>query len=104
MKRTIYAKHEPYQNGHLGEVAREMELAGTPTIRCVERNGQLYALEGSHRLAAAFAAGHEPKIVLLIPDADESLDSFWNRVAPDLPRYDFDHIHLLDLREFILGD
>jgi hypothetical protein len=131
--KTIYAKHEPYTDGHYDEVMREMEVQGQPTIRCVERNGQLYALEGSHRLAVALAAiysrdgapgrlgtkaqatrtlpksrsavspvssGVEPKIVVLTQDADEGLDAFWDRVAPNLPRYDFDRVHVLDMRKF----
>ncbi len=102
--RTIYAKHEPYKNGHIADVAAVMDVAGQPTIRAIERNGDLYALEGSHRLALCFERGIEPKIVLEIRDTDESLDSFWDRVAPDLPRYDFDTVHVLDLTKFLVKD
>ncbi len=98
--KSIYAKHEPYTDGHYDEVMREMEVQGQPTIRCVERNGNLYALEGSHRLAVAFSSGVEPKVVVLTQDADEGLDAFWDRVAPNLPRYDFDRVHVLDMRRF----
>ena len=83
---VIYAKHEPYEDGHLGDVIAEMQLAGTPTLRCVEWRDGYYALGGSHRLAAAF--------ILQMPGQGgaararcrhEGLERFWDRVAPDLP-------------------
>lgn len=94
--KTIYAKHEPYENGHLGEVVDEMKLTGPPTIRVIEFEDGFYAVEGSHRLAAAFHLGLEPKIVVL-PQDSEGLDAYWARVAKTLPSYDYKLVHILDL-------
>lgn len=96
--KTVYAKHEPYyETGHLGEVVEEMKLTGPPTIRVMEFDGGFYAVEGSHRLAAAYHLGLEPKLVIL-PEDDEGLDSYWARVANTLPSYDYKFAHILDLR------
>lgn len=64
---TIIAKHAPYDDGHLGSVMREMERRGAPTIRCLQFAGRWYALEGSHRLAAAHALGLAPRIIDVLP-------------------------------------
>ena len=93
----VYAKHEPYNNGHLGEVVDEMKLTGAPTIRVVEFEHGFYVVEGSHRLAAAFHLGLEPKIVIL-PQDNEDMDEYWARVATTLPAYDYAFVHKLDLR------
>ena len=98
---VIYAKHEPYEDGHLGDVIAEMQLAGTPTLRCVEWRDGYYALEGSHRLAAAFILALPVKVVLLEPDAGEGLERFWDRVAPDLPSYNFMNVTGLRLDAFL---
>lgn len=97
--KTVYAKHEPYTNGHIGLVADELDHAGPPTIRVIEQNGAYYALEGSHRLYLAHQRGLIPKLVVMKPELGEDLDTFWNRVSPDLPRYDFDHAFVLNLTE-----
>lgn len=99
MKR-VYAKHEPYTDGHLGEVAADMEVAGSPTIRVIEHAGVYYALEGSHRLAIAHALGVEPKLVVEIPELDCARDEYWDRVAATLPVYEFNYVHVLKLEEF----
>jgi hypothetical protein len=39
----IYAKHAPYNDGHLQKVRRDMELAGSPTIRASEYKNELFA-------------------------------------------------------------
>ncbi len=98
--KTVYAKHEPYTDGHLSTVLLEMEHAGAPTIRVVEYGDALFAVEGSHRLALAFALGLTPKLVVLQPDAGEALVDFWDRVYPTLPRYDFTEAEVLELSRF----
>lgn len=92
----IHAKHEPYTDGHLGPVIDEMQHCGAPTIRAIEYRGNLFALEGSHRLAVAWATGLVPKIIVLKADAGDGLDQHWGEVS-GLPVYEFDH--LLVMRE-----
>jgi hypothetical protein len=82
----IFAKHEPYDDGHLGEVVAEMLLAGWPTIRVVAAPGGYAALEGSHRLAAAHWLGLGVKLVELEPDGH--LAANWH-LLERLPRYDW---------------
>lgn len=77
----------------------------------------LYALEGSHRLAAAHHLGLIPKFVVEIPDIMvgsrivthtfirrtidfEAGDNYWTKVAETLPEYRFDKSLLLDLNNF----
>lgn len=98
--RTIYAKHEPYNNGHLGEVVKEMEFQGQPTIRAVEYKGELFAVEGSHRLAAANHLGVVPKIVIEEEIEGIEINSFWDKVKNRIPKYIFDCMLVLDLRKF----
>lgn len=88
----IYAKHPPYDDGRLGEVGAEMDCAGTPTIRVREIDGNLFALEGSHRLAQAHHRGMIPKVIILEPDLPGD-----SAIPSDLPEYDFDCV--LALRE-----
>lgn len=100
MSRAIYAKHLPYNNGHLGEVVNQMEFCGEPTIRAVEYNGELFATEGSHRLAAAQYLGFTAKIVIEEEIESSEMDVFWDKVKERLPRYCFDSLLVLDLRDF----
>lgn len=62
--KTIHAKHEPYEDGHLGDVYNDMLVHGEPTIRVVEFEGELFATEGSHRLAVANHLGLPVKVVI----------------------------------------
>lgn len=101
MTKTVHAKHEPYTNGHLGEVVIEMEQVGAPTLRVMDHAGRLCATEGSHRLAAAHQLGIIPKLVIEVPDADSALVLHWDSVAVVLPTYDFESVLVLDLREFL---
>lgn len=98
--RTIHAKHEPYTNGHLGEVIEDMKLRGAPTIRVMNFNGELYATEGSHRLAAASILGLIPKVVIEIPDSGAIPEEHWTKVSFTLPRHEYDHVLSLDLESF----
>ena len=43
---------------HLIRVKKRMEQLGPPTIRVIKINGRYYALEGSHRIAAAISLGY----------------------------------------------
>ena len=94
--RRVYAKHEPYTDGHLAQVVADMRLAGPPTIRAVELWGELFALEGSHRLASANYLGLEPKLVVLVHDGSD-LPMHWEKVKKTLPIYEFERVHVLDL-------
>lgn len=97
---TVKAKHPPYEDGHLGEVIDDMKLAGPPTIRVVKFQDEFYALEGSHRLAAAHYLGLNPKVVIEESAADALPDHHWKKVSKTLPEYDFDHVLKLDLQNF----
>ena len=92
---AILAKHPPYDDGRLGEVGLDMDHAGTPTIRCIEIEGKLYAIEGSHRLAQAHERGLTPKVIILDPDLPGL-----PRVPDGLPEYNFDHVLALRERDF----
>lgn len=48
---------------HLAAVIEDMKIMGAPTIRVYNNGGEIVALEGSHRLAAAKALGLIPVIV-----------------------------------------
>ena len=93
---TIWAKHKPYEDGRLGEVGLDMDHAGAPTIRCLEIDGEFYAIEGSHRLAQAHERGLIPKIIVLEPDLPGT-----PRKPNGLPRYDFPDIWILREKNFV---
>lgn len=97
---TIYAKHEPYDAPHFFQVWNEMQLCGAPTVRCVRHDGKLYALDSSHRLAAAHRLCLPVKVVVEQVDCGEELSAFWRRVAPDRPAYDFVDATCLELEAF----
>jgi hypothetical protein len=88
--RTVYAKHLPYDDGHLGKVAADMDHHGAPTIRVVEFDGELYAIEGSHRLAVAKERDIAPKLVVETTEDDALPSGHWKRVAATLPAYTFE--------------
>lgn len=100
MTTRIYAKHDPYTNGHLGDVARDMDHAGAPTVRVVAYAGELYALEASHRLFLAHERGLIPKVIELEPDTP-GCEAFFERVRGTLPAYDFPHVLLLKEAAFL---
>ena len=101
MGATIYAKHEPYPTGHLGDVVADMAVRGSPTLRAMNVNGRICATEGSHRLAAAFHLGIVPKMVLEVQDiADCRMNGHWDSVTKTLPAYYFKTVLVLDLSKF----
>jgi len=70
----IYPINEPIKS-HLKSVVEYMEKHGSPTIRVYEYDsGIYYALEGSHRLAAAKILNMVP--VLLVMDLEDSVEDF----------------------------
>lgn len=97
MKR-VYAKHLPYENGHLGEVCNLMMWAREPTLRCIKRDSSYFLLEGSHRIASCDYLGLTPKLVILQEDLGDTLDEFWNNLEHTLPCYEFKEVLELDLR------
>ncbi len=72
----IWAKHEP-EPGHLRDVLEDMRRLGPPTIRCVRWRGELYAIEGSHRLKAAFELGLTPNVIAIEADRFFGEDENW---------------------------
>lgn len=91
---AIYAKHEAYDH-RIGKITAEMRILGAPTLRAVEFEGNLFALEGSHRLAAADYLGLDPVIVVECAESDAGLDEFWRKAVARLPRYEFDNLHVV---------
>jgi hypothetical protein len=84
----IYAKHAPYPDGHLEEVLNDMIKLGPPIIKCVEWRGNLYALEGSHRLAAAHYLGYTPIVNLVQQDwHSPEGEELWDSLNKYLPHY-----------------
>lgn len=86
----IWAKHEP-EPGHLRDVIEDMRELGAPTIRCVDWRGEYYALEGSHRLRAAFELGLEPFLEIVAPERLQGDDeAFWEKMKEGLPGYSWE--------------
>jgi hypothetical protein len=84
----IFAKHEPYADGHLAEVTSAMLKLGAPAIEVVEWRGDYFAIEGSHRLAAAHHLGLAPTLIVSVPDLVEpDAEKFWEQVKETLPHY-----------------
>lgn len=85
----VFAKHDPYYStGHLGRVVEEMKELGTPTIKVVEWRGDYFAIEGSHRLAAAFYLGLKPELSIQDQDRLSPEDEqFWEKLRDELPHY-----------------
>ena len=77
-----------------------MSVAGTPTIRAIEYRGELFALEGSHRLFLCHEDGVIPKVIVLNADT-EGTEAFFDRIRHDLPAYDFDYVLALPERAFL---
>jgi hypothetical protein len=84
----VFAKHEPYTDGHLGNVMAQMRRLGAPTIAVVEWRGDLFALEGSHRLSCAHELSLVPTFVVHQPDlVDRDGEAFWQTVRDTVPHY-----------------
>ena len=61
----IYALHPP-ESEKLEGIKKEMkEVYGAPTLRVVHVGEEIFALEGSHRLAAARDLGFKPRLLSL---------------------------------------
>lgn len=58
---TLYAPHAPNRK-RLTEVVSDMARLGPPTIRAVRDGNVYFAIEGSHRIAAAHRLGMTPII------------------------------------------
>lgn len=85
----VFAKHEPYwDTGHLGFVVDQMRVAGAPEIRVVEYRGELYAVEGSHRLCAAHLLGLMPRLIVEEGERfDDGGEAFLDSLRSRLPHY-----------------
>lgn len=96
----VYAKHLPYEDGHLAKVYLEMILSGTPTLSAVRFRGELFLLEGSHRAACANELGLIPKLIVFEPDFTSEEDKYYNRIKDTLPVYEFDHVLIMNVKDF----
>lgn len=61
---TVYTIHST-NPAKLAAVKAEMATLGTPVIRAVNCGEYLMALEGSHRVAAAYELGIEPEFIVI---------------------------------------
>lgn len=61
---NIILPHDHFDADHLAAVIKQMQSLGAPTIKAVRMDvhGAWVALEGSHRIRAAFELGLEPHI------------------------------------------
>jgi hypothetical protein len=83
----VYAKHAP-DWGHALVVLAQMLVLGPPTIRVVEYRGELFALEGSHRLWAAHQLNYRPIFTIVDPERLVGPDeAFWDETQIRLPHY-----------------
>jgi hypothetical protein len=78
---TIYAPHQPIDE-HLRLVMSQMQTLGAPQIRAWYSGDAWYAIEGSHRLAAAHELGLEPEIIEVEYDAEISDHDFEDLETP----------------------
>lgn len=69
---TVLLPHTEFDADHLALVAEQMADLGAPTIRAFEALGMIAAIEGSHRLRAAEAAGVPVHFDIL--DQDDMID------------------------------
>ena len=68
---TIITMHKVNEN-HLARVTSEMKTLGTPTVRAIWDGEVYYAVEGTHRLMAAYNLGLEP-IIEHVEYSDETI-------------------------------
>lgn len=93
MSLVLFAPHEPSPD-HLRVVVAQMRRLGPPRLRAVWRRkaGAWYAIEGSHRSAAAKHLGMVPVLerVRLRDEVDHDTSKIWpdRRVASILQVYD----------------
>jgi len=73
---NIALLHNHFDASHLARVTKEMESLGAPTVKAVwvEAHNRYVALEGCHRLRAAFALGLTPEIDI-VDDLDATAES-----------------------------
>jgi hypothetical protein len=78
MSISIVLYHDHYNQEHLQQVKSEMLTLGAPTIKCFydEANGIWFAVEGCHRLRAAYELG-------LTPEIEDITDDFYLRYQVD---------------------
>lgn len=115
---NIILPHGDINKNKLETIKSQMKYYGSPTIRCVKKDMFLFALEGAHRIQAAYESGIEPKIELikyeknvfiddLISDStykDMTLEEICEDVK-DKPMLSFDHLWkttFLDIDDFVV--
>jgi hypothetical protein len=63
----VYTMH-PADRDHLVQVMKEMRVLGRPMLRCAWVDGAIYALEGVHRMQAAYIWRFSVSLDVLPPD------------------------------------
>lgn len=76
----------------VNQIIEEMEILGAPTLRAIDTSYGLIAIEGNHRLEAAWRLEIEPEIIIL-EDDNEMIE----HDIPDLPN----PCSMADIRDYI---
>ena len=72
---VVIMRHSYYDADHLAEVVEEMRTMGAPTLRAVEIDGEIYLLEGCHRVRAAVELGLPVTLEMLEYDPETDGDT-----------------------------
>jgi hypothetical protein len=77
----IVRPHKVYDEEKLKRIIKEMKELGTPTIKAVFDGEKFIAIEGSHRIEAAYKLGLIPNLEILDYD-DEIKHDFEDLTSP----------------------
>lgn len=89
---SIVLYHDHYNKDHLEQVKREMLELGAPIINCFydNTNGLWFAVEGCHRLRAAYEMGITPIISDISDDETLTYEVDGDEVTVELDQDFFD--------------
>jgi len=86
MMMRIALLHNHYDKAHLKTVKEQMKILGAPNIHAVwmECYGHWAALEGCHRIRAAYELGLTPNIIE-VEYSDDMISSIFGELEDDYP-------------------
>jgi len=101
---SIVLYHNHYNSEHLQNVKEEMRRLGAHTINCWydESNDIWFAVEGCHRLRAAYALGITPIINDISNDDTLTYEVDGNTITIDIDPDFFDDLYDRNYRNIIL--